>query len=251
MGGVALYNEIDPFCCEWLSALSDAGHIAPGDVVEKSVAELTKADLAGYNQVHLFAGTGLWSHALKLAGVPDEDCVWTGSCPCQPFSSAGEQKGFGDERHLWPDFARLIDECLPPIIFGEQVASKLGREWLAHVRADLEGMGYAVGAADLCAASVGAPHIRQRLFWFAYSIGDQQSRQESRRRSAGRVGRVQQPAPWDRTWQAALAEFRVLDDGRARSAAATDAARNAIVPQVAAAFIRSAYEAIDNVTLQP
>ena len=54
-------------------------------------------------------------------------------------------------------------------MFGEQVASPDGLQWLAGVRLDLEGSGYAVGAADLPAASVGAPHIRQRLWWVADS----------------------------------------------------------------------------------
>src|SRR5208283_3474462 len=71
----------------------------------------------------------------------------------------------------WPAFFRLIAQCMPPIVFGEQTAGKDGREWLAGVRADLEALGYACGCADLCSASVGAPHIRQRLHWVA-SLAD-------------------------------------------------------------------------------
>ena len=70
---------------------------------------------------------------------------------------------------------RLIAESGPAVVFGEQVASKDGRQWLAGVRADLETLGYGVGAADLCAAGVGAPHIRQRLFWVA-DAGDAERR---------------------------------------------------------------------------
>jgi DNA (cytosine-5)-methyltransferase 1 len=116
---------------------------------------------------HFFAGIGGWSLALRLAGWPDDRPAWSGSCPCQPFSGAGQRKGHADERHLWPAFYRLISECSPSIVFGEQVASADGREWLAGVRADLETLGYACGAADLCAASVSAPYIRQRLWWVA------------------------------------------------------------------------------------
>jgi site-specific DNA-cytosine methylase len=86
---------------------------------------------------------------------------------CQPFSAAGRHKGTKDERHLWPEFYRLIKECNPPLVFGEQVASKDGRLWLGNVRKDLIGIGYEFGAADLCAAAVGAPHIRQRLYFAA------------------------------------------------------------------------------------
>lgn len=163
----AYYNEIDPFAAQWLRALIDAGHIAPGVVDERSISEVSPRDLEGFNQCHFFAGIGGWSLALRLAGWPDDRPVWTGSCPCQPFSVAGRGDGERDPRHLWPEFRRLIAECSPAVVFGEQVASRAGRDWLAGIRADLEGLGYAVGAADLCAASVGAPHIRQRLWWVA------------------------------------------------------------------------------------
>ena len=163
----AYYNEIDLFCCQWLGGLANAGEITPGRIDERSIADVTADDVAGVQRCHFFAGIGGWELALRLAGWPDSWPVWTGSCPCQPFSCAGKGKGEADERHLWPELRRLIAECHPPVVFGEQVASSAGREWLARVRADWEVLGYAVGAADLCAASTGAPHIRQRLFWVA------------------------------------------------------------------------------------
>ncbi len=125
---VAYYNENDPFAAAWLRELVKAGHIAPGDVDERSVMEVQPDDLEGYAQCHFFAGIGGWSHALRLAGWPDDRPVWTGSCPCQPLSSAGQQKGHADERHLWPAFQSLIAERRPATVFGEQVASKDGRE---------------------------------------------------------------------------------------------------------------------------
>ena len=163
----AYYNEIEPYAAQWLRNLIAAGHIAPGEVDERSIRDVAAEDIAGFTQAHFFAGIGVWSHALRLAGWPDDRPVWTGSCPCQPFSAAGRGGGFADERHLWPEFARLIGQCRPATVFGEQVASALGRDWLVSVRVDLEALGYAVAAADLGAASVGAPHIRQRLWWVA------------------------------------------------------------------------------------
>lgn len=168
---VAYYNEIDPYAAQWLRNLIDAGLIPAGDVDERSILDVRPDDLAGYTQCHFFAGIGGWPLALRLAGWPDDRPVWTGSCPCQPLSSAGQRKGHADERHLWPAFHGLIAERQPPEVFGEQVASKDGREWFAAVRTDLEDLGYAVGGADLCAAGVGAPHIRQRLFWVADASG--------------------------------------------------------------------------------
>ena len=167
----AYYNEIDPSAAQWLRNLMTDGLIPPGDVDERDIREVMPGDLEGYTQCHFFAGIGGWPLALQLAGWPDDRPVWTGSCPCQPFSAAGKRKGAADERHLWPAFHALIAELKPSVCFGEQVASPLGREWLAGVRADLEALGYAVGAADLCAAGVGAPHIRQRLFWVGDATG--------------------------------------------------------------------------------
>ena len=168
----AYYNEIEPYAAQWLRNLIAAGHIADGVVDERSIRDVAAADVAGFTQAHFFAGIGVWSHALRSAGWADDRPVWTGSCPCQPFSAAGRGRGTADERHLWPEFHRLIAECRPPVVLGEQVASALGRDWLDAVRADLEGVGYAVGAADLGAASVGAPHIRQRLWWLADASGE-------------------------------------------------------------------------------
>ena len=161
------YNEFDPYAAQWLQNLVDAGLIPRGDIDARSILDVRPSDLAGYTQCHFFAGIAGWPLALTLAGWPEDRPVWTGSCPCQPLSSAGKQKGHADERHIWPAFYELISECGPATVFGEQVASRDGREWFCGVRADLEAVGYAVGGADLCAAGVCAPHIRQRLFWVA------------------------------------------------------------------------------------
>lgn len=163
----AYYNENDPKAAEWLRSLIREGLITDGEVDERSIKDVQGSDLRGFDRVHLFAGIGGWDYALRLSGWPVDAPVWTGSCPCQPFSAAGKRKGTKDDRHLWPEMFRLIAECQPPTVFGEQVASKAGREWLAGVFADLENVGYAVAGADLCAAGVGAPHIRQRLWWVA------------------------------------------------------------------------------------
>ena len=158
------YNENDRFAAAWLRELIDEGLIPEGEVDERSITDIRGSDLVGFTQCHFFAGIGGWSYALQLAGWPEDRPVWTGSCPCQPLSSAGQRKGHEDERHLWPAFYELIAERRPPTIFGEQVASKDGREWLCGIRTDLEDARYAVGAADLCAAGAGAPHIRQRIW---------------------------------------------------------------------------------------
>ncbi len=176
----AYYNEHDKHAAAWLRELIIAGLIAPGEVDERDIQQVTEADLAGFTQVHFFAGIGGWSYALRLAGWPDDRPVWTGSCPCQPFSLAGKQEGNKDARHLWPDFFRLIRQCRPVVVFGEQVESAVGKGWLDGISADLETEDYAIGSIVLGAHSVGAPHIRQRLWWVA-DAGSAASQRDARR----------------------------------------------------------------------
>ncbi len=161
----ALYNEIDPYAAQWLRNLIKRGHIAPGVVDTRDIRDLSPNDLKQYTQLHFFAGIGGWSLALRAAGWPDDRPVWTGSCPCQPFSNSGQQKAFDDDRHLWPVWFELIKALKPATLFGEQVAAKAALDWFDLVSTDLESAGYTIGAADLCAAGFAAPHIRQRL-WF-------------------------------------------------------------------------------------
>jgi DNA (cytosine-5)-methyltransferase 1 len=182
----AYYNEIEPYAAGWLRNLIAEGLIADGDVDERSIADVEAKDLAGYKQCHFFAGLGGWGLALRLAGWPDSRPVWTGSCPCQPFSVAGSRKGFDDARHLWPEFKRLIEKRLPPVVFGEQVAGAAA--WLAGVRGDLDAMGYAVGAIPVEAASAGADHFRDR-FWFVADY-DLQCPSEERAERGGQLGRA-------------------------------------------------------------
>ena len=111
-------NEFDPFAAKWLK------NLWPEAVIDdRDIRDVQAADVAGFERCHFFGGIGGWELALQLAGWPAGREVWTGSCPCQPFSSAGKRKGVQDERHLWPEWFRLIKEVRPQTIFGEQVAS--------------------------------------------------------------------------------------------------------------------------------
>jgi DNA (cytosine-5)-methyltransferase 1 len=194
----AYYNENDHKAAAWLRELIKQGHIAVGDVDERSIEDVAPNELAGYTQCHFFAGIGGWSYALRRAGWPDDRPVWTGSCPCQPFSAAGKGAGFTDERHLWPAWFHLISQRRPPVVFGEQVASKDGLSWIDLVQADLEGSGYAAGAFDLCAAGVGAPHIRQRL----YFVADANCAQRPRARIASGIYTQHNPIGRDGSFRA-------------------------------------------------
>ena len=163
------YNEIDPYAARWLGNLMLAGHIPLGIIDTRSIEDVTPNDLRGFTQCHFFAGIGVWSYALRRAGWPDDRPVWTGSCPCQPFSAAGTGAGFADERHLWPTWQWLVEQCRPAVVFGEQVASRDADVWVDLVHADLEALGYAFGCVPFPSAGVGAPHIRDRLYWVAHA----------------------------------------------------------------------------------
>src|SRR5687768_11483151 len=161
------YNENNKFAAAWLRNLIAAGHIAPGVVDERSIADVKADDLIGYTQCHFFAGLGGWPYAARLAGWPDDRELWTGSCPCQPFSTQGKRAGFQDERHLWPFWRNLIAERRPAAVSGEQVAN--ASLWLEAVRRDLVEMGYAVGAIPIEAASAGGYQLRDR-YWFVAGL---------------------------------------------------------------------------------
>ena len=235
-------NEIDPYCAAWLQNLMDADVLPRGHIDTRSIEDVTPNDLAGYAQCHFFAGLGGWIHALDLAGWPRDRPVWTLSPPCQPFSAAGKGAGFADERDLWPAGQHLIAQRKPPVVFVEQVAPAIKHGWLDRTVSDLEGLCYACWAAVLQASGAGAWHKRDRVWIVADAEWDKQPRQEPCRWPAGRMGRFQQSVPRDTAWPDALARLRALDDGLPRCVAATDAARNAIVPQVAAAFVASYLE---------
>ena len=172
------YNEHDPYAAQWLRNLMDAGLIAAGHVDERSIEDVTANDLRGYAQCHFFAGIGVWSYALRQAGWSDDRPIWTGSCPCQSFSAAGKRKGFADERHLWPAWFYLIEQCRPELLIGEQVEAAVRHGWLGLVQDDLEGIGYTVGGAVLPACGVGAPHIRHRLMFVGMADHESNGRRE-------------------------------------------------------------------------
>ena len=170
------YNEIEPFACFWLENLMADGFIAEGQIDNRSIRDIQPEDLEGYTQCHFFAGIGVWSYALRQAGWSDDRPIWTGSCPCQPFSQAGLHKGDQDDRHLWPEFHRLIKECRPSTITGEQVSGKGGFQFFDLLQSSLEKENYSATAVGLGAHSVGTTHSqgfhkRQRLYWVAENLG--------------------------------------------------------------------------------
>ena len=176
----AYYNDNDPKVCEWVKNLIAAGEIMDGDVDCRSISDINPNEIKHYTRLHFFCGIGGWDRAARIAGWPSEIPFLSASLPCQPFSVAGKRAGTADARHLFPVFLRLVEALDPPYIFGEQVASadvlgKAGGEnedrtepvWFDGIRTALEAARYTVGGIDIPSAGVGAPNIRQRLYWCA------------------------------------------------------------------------------------
>jgi DNA (cytosine-5)-methyltransferase 1 len=98
--------------------------------------------------------------------------ILTGGFPCQPYSSAGKRLGKEDERHLFPEMLRTIEQVQPRWVVGENVLGLVnwnGGLVFEEVQTDLEAKGYEVQAFILPACSKNAPHRRDRVWFVAYS----------------------------------------------------------------------------------
>ena len=147
------------------------------------------AQRAGY-----FAPAPIWDDINTFDGRPFRGAIDTilAGYPCQPFSAAGQRKGADDERHLWPDVARIIREVEPRWVFLENVAGhiSLGAETVLR---ELWDMGWTPAAGAFSAAETGAPHERLRWFCVAYrdchqsgTNGGKPNAETDRRHNAGR-----------------------------------------------------------------
>ena len=160
---VVAYCEAEPFCQTLLCARMDDGRLDRAPI---------------------------WPDVRTLDGRPWRglvDCLVAGF-PCTPFSVAGKQRGVEDERHLWPDIARVVGECQPGLVFLENVPPLLtlrtpdGRTAYQVVSDDLHALDFSVAAGLFTAAEVGAPHRRQRLFVLASRDGHDTVGDPARRR---------------------------------------------------------------------
>jgi DNA (cytosine-5)-methyltransferase 1 len=238
---IALYNEIEPYAVQWLRNLEREREIAAGEVYERSIEDLTPAFVARFAQFHTFAGIGGWSLALRIAGWPDDEPVWTGSCPCQPFSSAsrGRGGGFDSPKHLWPIWRNLIEPCRPSIVLGEQVATGDGYVWLARVADDFKAIGYDLAVVDLCSSVL---HLaqRQRIFFAAYAHGEGQCA----RRFNAEMARVSAFARLARDERPNLHRVVQESDGFPGAMGQRRAYGNAVNPALTAMFVSAVIDTL-------
>lgn len=152
--------------------------------------------------------------------------VICGGFPCQPVSLAGRRKGEADPRWLWPEFARLVDEVRPRFVVVENVPGlrSLGG---AEVIADLASLGYDAEWDSVSAASIGAPHIRERLFIVAYASGG------GRNGWTGDIGATGGGEPAHPSWWATEPNVGRVAHGVPSRVDRLRALGNGVVPQVA------------------
>jgi len=219
----AYYNEHDERAAAWLRELITAGVIADGEVDQRSIADVRPDDLRGFVQCHFFAGIGGWSYALRLSEWPDDREAWSGSCPCQKHSSA--TRGRAVARDWAPEFCDLIEACRPRVVFGEQVAT--ADAWLDGICDRLETVDYTIISAVLPAYSAGFDHARERIYFAC----DTNRKSESGGAFNGEVARMPRPRCHSGD---VVPTYGVPGD-----MALMRAFGNAIVPQLAAEFIKS------------
>ena len=123
--------------------------------------------------------------------------IISGGFPCQPFSAAGKRGGTSDNRYLWPEMYRVIQQARPTYVVAENVRGLIS--WnegmvLDTVCADLEGEGYEVLPVVLPAASVNAPHRRERIWIVANAIDSRREDWTEQHRRCETPSRKGQPS---------------------------------------------------------
>lgn len=168
---------------------------------------------------------------LRADGIDTVDLVCGGD-PCQPHSCAGKRRGQADDRYLWPEMLRIVQEFNPTWVINENVTGSESNLVLDQKIADLENAGYECQPFNIPACSVGAWHTRERIWLVAHSERYKQPRQESRNGAARRVGWEFKLMAWNRDWESALCEFRGMDDGLSYGVDRLDTLRNTVMPQI-------------------
>lgn len=128
----------------------------------------------------------VWSDLTTFDGRPWRGLVdiVAGGIPCQPFSCAGKQLGNDDERALAPHLLRIVGECLPSVVFVENVPPWVSRGYARDLLVGLSDLGYGIADPFFATASAfGAPHRRERVFVMAYAKGPDKGLFVQRRRS--------------------------------------------------------------------
>ena len=166
-----------------------------------------------------------------------------GGYPCQPFSKAGKRRGAKDDRHLWPEFARLVRALRPAWVIAENVVGHVSMG-LDEVLSDLEALGYSCGAFDIPACAIGADHERRRIWIVANADGSglQERFLQPEVSRGARCTEDREDSALDVAWPAEPSMVRVVHGvpGRVDRIRALG---NAVVPQIPEIIGRAILEA--------
>lgn len=184
-------------------------------------------------------------HKLKGNEYGRIDLV-TGGYPCQPFSYAGKRMGEKDDRHLWPEMRRIIEESGCRWVLAENVAGHVTMG-LDEVLSDLGTLGYSAGATVLPACGVDSPHRRERV-WVVAHRSEEWTDEGMESLQAGELPRESGGVPWG-AWDKWIhpSYFPRAHDGLSGWVDRNQGLGNAIVPQVAAEILRCMM-AVDSLT---
>jgi DNA (cytosine-5)-methyltransferase 1 len=183
------FVEIDPFCCKVLAKNFS------GVPIHHDIKTFTNAECNRCNGETVSIQPRETRQGCTLSsGRNSRPFILTGGFPCQPFSCAGKRKGTSDDRHLWPEMLRVIQELSPRWVVAENVSGivniknvveqgsdadmedeaidggegGVSTSTLVSILADLEQSGYSVQVFIVPACAVGAPHRRDRIWILAF-----------------------------------------------------------------------------------
>ena len=145
----------------------------------QKVLEKNFPNVKRYKDIKEFDGT-------EYTGTID---IISGGFPCQPFSVAGKQKGAEDDRNLWPEMFRVIQEIRPAWVLGENVANIVNFVEFDNILADLEAAEYEVWPLIIPAVAVDAKHRRDRVWIVAHSNRLRMERTRPKQQTAGISGK--------------------------------------------------------------
>lgn len=210
---IDLFSGIGGFSLAWSRCGGKTIQFVERDRYCRKVLQKNFPGVPIHNDIKTFDGKPLNGTAYIISG----------GFPCQPFSTSGKRKGTDDDRFLWPEMLRVIQEVQPPYVVGENVSGILSMDngdLFARILSDLESEGYEVQTFSIPASAKGAPHKRERIWIVAYNqkfnerryIGKKKNGQKSKSGNCSLKGITSNTScsglSWDQFFKASEQEVR-------------------------------------------
>ena len=159
------YHEPDEYLAQWILNLINAGHLPYGQIDTRDIREIRPSEINCFSQCHFFAGIGIWALSLERVGWPYHTPIWTAS-----FSREHDRAASGSiETDVtdWAAFCWLANQCRPRVAIGDKITAYAGLAWIDDLSGNMASNDYAFWTTNICASSIGSPHIDQRLLFMA------------------------------------------------------------------------------------